>query len=111
MSTKKQVSRWLTTGKVHLRETKRSSNNYSSESRSTLTKPGQWLCGHVIRSSDITRNFTARHRGRVWMNYFVETQKGFPQTGENHFSLAFTYDCLAAERSAWQEAPLVHFGY
>ena len=45
------------------------------------------------------------------MSYFVETQKGFPQTRENHFSLAFTYDCLAAERSAWQEAPLVHFGY
>ncbi len=42
-------------------------------------RPALWLCGHGIRSSDITRNFIARHRGRVWMNYFVETQKGSPR--------------------------------
>jgi hypothetical protein len=111
-----------------------------------------------------TRDFTSRHRGKVWMNYFNETQRGEPKwdstqqivqenrtealdtsravirnstvtlprrtpiveqfaqhmaadakrleededtgaqsyryirTGPDHFSLAFTYDCIAAQR-------------
>jgi hypothetical protein len=31
------------------------------------------------------------------------------RTGENHFSMAFTYDCLAAARASYQEQPVVEW--
>jgi hypothetical protein len=66
------------------------------------------------RETPIVREF-AQHLAADAKQLVEDDETGaqeyrYVRTGTNHFSMAFTYDCLAAAKSAWAEMPLVSFG-